>query len=247
MRRFQLFNDKRENYTTKENWCIHCLGANYKRSPKTGRLLVKRNNDHVPSKCLLKKPYPRDLPTVKICSVCNLSFAPHEEYLAAFLGAVSHNEHLSEKSLSIFDSNNKLSDSLIQSLEIERNEVGVQVHLNQQRVDVVLAKNAKGHFYFENQRVITSEPDLIRMRPMSEFSASQRAYFEKVDCTGMWSEVGTRAFSREATNPDFKNGWVMVQSGQYRYVIIRKNNEVLIRSVITEEFAVEVFWKNAFN
>lgn len=246
MKRIQLFNDNRENAVSKRNWCIHCLGDNHEIDPKTDRLLVKRTNDHVPSKCLLAKPYPLDLPTVKICAVCNLSFAPHEEYFAAFLGTVSENEHLSEKSMTILDSNNKLSNALIDSLLVEEGEPRIAVNFDQNHIDIVLEKNARGHFYFETQDVIGSKCDFIRMSPIKAFSTKQRSNFEKVTLSELFPEVGTRAFIRQIENRDVLNGWVIVQNNQYRYAIILWNNEVLVRSVISEEFAVEVFWKNAF-
>ena len=38
--------------------------------------------DHAPSKCLLDRPLPANLPTVMSCSSCNRSLAEDEEYLA---------------------------------------------------------------------------------------------------------------------------------------------------------------------
>lgn len=36
--------------------------------------------DHVPSKVLLEKPYPENLPIVPACDTCNQSFSSDEEY-----------------------------------------------------------------------------------------------------------------------------------------------------------------------
>src|ERR1700730_9665961 len=60
-------------------WCIHCAGWIAD---------LNSNCDHVPSKSLLRKPYPKNLPVVQICKSCNGGFSQDEEYLAAFLGSV---------------------------------------------------------------------------------------------------------------------------------------------------------------
>ena len=59
--------------------CTHC-GVSL--DPRNG------NKDHVPSRCLLDRPLPNNLPTVAICTSCNASFAKDEEYFFVFLAAV---------------------------------------------------------------------------------------------------------------------------------------------------------------
>jgi len=61
------------------SWCIHC---------GTPISTVDSNKDHVPSKALLEKPYPDNLPTVLICAGCNNGFSRDEEYMAVFLQCV---------------------------------------------------------------------------------------------------------------------------------------------------------------
>ena len=60
-------------------WCIQC-GA------WVGD--VDTNKDHVPSKVLLRKPYPENLPVVDTCVACNNGFSVDEEYLHLFLSCV---------------------------------------------------------------------------------------------------------------------------------------------------------------
>ena len=62
-----------------KGWCIHC---------GTGIDPDRSSRDHVPSKCLLSRPYPDNLPVVEVCASCNESFSLDEEYLIAFTGAV---------------------------------------------------------------------------------------------------------------------------------------------------------------
>ena len=57
--------------TRQKAWCIHCgasLGS------------VQTSRDHVPSKVLLNRPLPENVPVVTICAPCNASFAHDEEY-----------------------------------------------------------------------------------------------------------------------------------------------------------------------
>ena len=74
MHRPEEFVDERH-----KGFCIHCGGA---------LVQLEASRDHVPSKALLREPYPANLPTVKICRDCNSGFSADEEYMAAFLGVV---------------------------------------------------------------------------------------------------------------------------------------------------------------
>jgi hypothetical protein len=57
MRQIKTFSDKRH-----EAFCVYCGNA-----PDT--------DDHVPSKVLLDKPYPDQLPVVNACRSCNQGFS----------------------------------------------------------------------------------------------------------------------------------------------------------------------------
>ena len=74
MRNIQDFSDRRH-----KAWCIHCTEPLFN---------LETNRDHVPTKGLLREPYPPNLPVIEICKACNLSFSADEEYFIALLGAV---------------------------------------------------------------------------------------------------------------------------------------------------------------
>ena len=74
MERIEEFVDERQ-----KSWCIHC-GASIGG--------VETNEDHVPSRALLLKPYPANLPVVRVCTTCNNGFSMDEEYLFLFLRCV---------------------------------------------------------------------------------------------------------------------------------------------------------------
>ena len=44
--------------------------------------------DHVPSKCLLEKPFPENLPVVGCCDSCNQSFSKDEQYFVCLIESV---------------------------------------------------------------------------------------------------------------------------------------------------------------
>lgn len=47
--------------------------------------------------------------------------------------------------------------------------------------------------------------------------------------------------TRVVTGQDLRNGWVMVQAGVYRYVVLQDDG-LLVRSVLHEYLATEVHW-----
>lgn len=246
MKQIQELGDERH-----KTWCIHCFGSsgifdqtkNAFVDIKTKKI-IKRNKDHVPSKCLLQKPYPLNLPTLKICSKCNEGFSSHEEYFLAFLGSVSKNMHLGNSSLNVFDSNNRLSDLLLESLKVKPGSSEIEVKLNKESINLVLEKNARGHFHFETGEVIYSNPKHIQMTPVNSFNKEALCNFESVIVSELFPEIGSRLFTRTVTGKDMSEGWIIVQESQYRYAILQIGREAIIRSVIAEEFAVEVYWED---
>ena len=65
------------NYGDQRNvgWCVYCGGS-------------EETRDHLPSRILLEKPYPDNLPAVPACQACNGGFSLDEEYLACVLECV---------------------------------------------------------------------------------------------------------------------------------------------------------------
>ena len=60
-------------------WCIHC---------GTSKETNSFTRDHLPTKSLLDRPLPTDLPTFAICADCNNSLSRDEEYLKVFLACI---------------------------------------------------------------------------------------------------------------------------------------------------------------
>ncbi len=140
-------------------WCIHC-----------GEWIaqVERNRDHAPSKSLLQKPYPENLPVVQVCKNCNSSFSRDEEYLAAFLGAVltgttDPTAQSSPSARRILATNEKLRTRIDRS-KISYTTIGGETRIVWKpeiaRVNNVVVKNARGHAFFEYGEPMLDKTDV---------------------------------------------------------------------------------------
>ena len=225
-----------------KSWCIHCNGYIAD---------LKANHDHVPSRCLLRKPLPRKLPQVLICKACNQGFAPDEEYLAAFLGSVlsgsaDPDRQLYPKVKGILSWNENLR------ARIERSKTEYKTHGGESQIvwkpdsksiNRVVVKNARGHVYFEHGEPILDEPKRVWSAPLSVLSVEDRTQFENIDLGPGWPEVGSRMITRLLTGQDLWDGWIIVQEGIYRYAVVHDGG-MLVRSVLSEYLATEVHWEN---
>ena len=220
--------------------CIHC-----------GEWISDPSNDHVPSKSLLKEPYPTDIPTIKICRTCNGSFALDEEYLVAFLSAVvsgsTNPDHQVLPSAASILKNRNLRNRIDRSKVQEQTLFGEirEVWIpEQERINRVIVKNARGHGYFEygDPSLVENCPSLVWAAPMENLTADQKDHFfrpESLLCG--WPEIGSRAFTRSSEGQDLVDDWIMVQDGVYRYSV---EGGTRVRTVLFEHIATEVRWDN---
>ena len=131
-----------------KGWCVHCGGWIAQ---------LQTNRDHVPSKSLLQRPYPANLPVIDVCMICNNGFARDEEYVAAFLGCVLCGSTEVEKQV-----NPRLARTLargqklrrrIERARVEYKTIGGEVRSvwkpEWERVNSVVLKNARGHAFYE--------------------------------------------------------------------------------------------------
>ena len=223
--------------------CVHC-GA--------GIDGAEASSDHVPSRCLLQKPYPDNLPVVTTCVGCNNSFSKDEEYLSSFLqcvliGSTDPNDHrdpMARKAL-------RRSKKLRERIECSRSETGSNTETTTflepefQRVRNVILKNARGHAFYEMGERPGVDPDFVWARPLCVLADTQRRKFEGTPMSGLagWPEVGSRATQRVILGCDFRDGWVIVQDNIYRYQVTHDDG-VLVRSVLTDYLATEVYWSD---
>lgn len=225
-----------------KSWCIHCgvvLGS------------VESNLDHVPSKTILDRPFPDNLPTVRICKACNTSFSNDEEYFTAFLGSVlagttEPDQQVVGRAEKILGSNYRLQDEIEASLEIVKDTGGndqITFVPDMERIQNVVVKNARGHILFEHGQPARGEPLRVAIQPMPVLSPDILAGFESIDYGSGWPEVGSRLMNRLVTGDDMRpDGWVVVQPNVYRFAVM-DHGQFVVRTVIREYLATEVVWE----
>jgi len=221
-------------------WCIHCgrdIGA------------ARTNRGHVPSKSLLSKPYPPNLPVMEVCTACNTGFSLDEEYVAAFLGAVlagsTEPEHqLMKAAARVFRRNGGLR-AKIDRAKREYQTLGGDTRVIWEpewpRVNRVVVKNARGHAFFEYGEPMLDDPRHVHATPLETLTKEQREAFEAAPIGGAWPEVGSRMLTRVLTGQDLDGTWVVVQDGVYRYAVAQDGG-IMVRSVLYEYLATEVYW-----
>ena len=220
---------------------------------------LEATQEHVPSKCLLQKPYPTEMITIETCGTCNRAFSRDEEYLKALLWTVLAGSTDPEKQ-KIPDVGRMLrrSAGLRERIENSRTERNVPFGKREivfapemERVKRVVVKNARGHVLYELDRVMSFEVNDFFAMPLRVLTPKQRDEFETAGGGGLegWEEFGTRLFQRQcvaASNParsDMVGPWIIVQDGVYRYAVMhRTDGGLLVQSVIQEYLATSVYW-----
>ncbi len=226
-----------------KSWCIHCSAW------LTGLIATR---DHVPSKGFLLTPHPENLPVVSICRACNIGFSHDEEYMIAFMGAVlsgsvepDRQSHPTAKR--ILARNHQLRTRIGNArttYETPQGEIGIHWQPEQDSIDRVILKNARGHAFFELGEPLTGAPKHVSSAPLCILPEAQRDEFEDI-CFGtinVWPEVGSRMMTRLCTGQDLRGGWIMVQDGLYRYLVGQVDG-VVVRTVIWNYLATEVYWE----
>lgn len=223
-----------------KTWCIHC-GRNL------ACLVV--SHDHVPTKALLRKPWPPELPVVDVCKSCNEGFARDEEYLVAFLGCVlSGSAELDAQSdptvRRILQRNERLRAHIERSRTSYQTLFGETRHMwnpEQARIERIVLKNARGHAVFEFGEPMLQAPHHVWWLPLLALTRTEREEFEDAEAGSVWPEVGSRMMTRWLTGQDLSAGWVIVQEGVYRYSV-SCDSGMRVRTVLSEYLATEVWW-----
>lgn len=236
MRQMRDYADERH-----KGWCIHC---------KAGLGNVESNLDHVPSKSILDRPFPNDLPTVRICKSCNTSFSNDEEYFIAFLGSVlagsaDPDQQVVARSEKILGSNYRLQDEIESQLQIVKDADGndqITFVPDMAKIQNVVVKNARGHVLFEHGQPAEGEPARVAIQPIPTLSPDMLSNFETIDYGAGWPEVGSRLMQRLVSGEDMRSdGWVVVQPNVYRFAVTDQG-QFIVRTVIREYLATEVAW-----
>ena len=169
------FSDDRQ-----KSWSIHCGGWFSE---------LKTNRDHVPSKSLLNKPYPPNLPVVQICKICNYKFSKDEEYLVNFLhcvlaGSTDPDLQTNPKIRRGLKRNKKLR-SRIEKSKDEYQTANGKTHFfwkpEEKRINKIALKNARGHAFYELGEPLLTEPSHIGFTHLEFLGVRPRKKFENTD------------------------------------------------------------------
>ena len=216
--------------------------------------------DHVPSKCLLEKPYPPNLPVVGCCEKCNQDFSKDEQYLVCLIESVLCGSTDPEKigRASVSRIMEKLP-ALRQRIENSKTEINGQIVFVPEfdRIRNVMLKLARGHAAFELSQPCTKDPDYYWCGPIYSLTQEAQDDFNAVHFQEIVGEIGSRNMQRllvtqmtqmseNGTSKTINmiiNDWLDVQDDLYRYLTINDMGSIVIRIVIAEYFACEIEWK----
>jgi hypothetical protein len=188
------------------------------------------------------------LPVVPACTACNAGFSLDEEYFAcivecALRGSVEAVQR--PKIRRILQDKPFLAARLAQARTVANDGV-VTFAVEQDRVNNVVLKLARGHAAFELSEPQYDSPRHISCVPLMSLGEDARQSFETPPPSplSIWPEIGSRAMQRllvadgQAENSD----WLDVQPGSYRYFALAEG-PVLVRIVVSEYLACEVLWE----
>lgn len=220
---------------------------------------VEDTRDHVPSRVLLDRPYPENLPVVPACTACNNGFSLDEQYLACLIdcvvaGSTDPQRVQRDQVRKILEQNPKLRERL----EGARLENGGSTFFvpEADRVRNVVMKLARGHAAFELGTPQRRPPDSVWWAVLGGMEDADAEPFLSPHVHHLLGEIGSRATQRmavlEVTLESSKGElvrvplictmWVDVQEGRYRYQAVEDHDGVTIRMVLGEYLACEVRW-----
>lgn len=202
--------------------------------------------DHVPCKVLLdnEPQYPANLPCVPACLDCNNNASADEEYVAclvecAVAGSTEPDKIRRRKIRRILEDSPGLRTRLANAQQVTESGSIITAEVN--RVRNVVVKLARGHACFELSELMRDEPTRCGFKPLDAMTDSEREAFETVPQAEVWPEVGSRSMILIAEGEAYGD-WVTVQEGRYRYMTALDDG-LLVRMVIGEYLACEVFWE----
>lgn len=227
--------------------CIYCAGS-------------ADTRDHVPSKCLLEKPYPTNLPVVGCCEACNQSFSKDEQYFVCLIESAlcgsTDPEKIGRPSVARIM---EKSPALRKRIEASRTEVDGRVAFipEHERIENVMLKLARGHAAFELSQPCREKPEHFWCGTLLSLPEENREAFDSVHFQQVFGEVGSRNMQRlliteltmHSENGEQQNvrmiinDWTDVQDDCYRYLAVDDMGVIVIRIVVAEYFACEVAWR----
>ena len=238
MRQLNDYSDVRNR-----GFCIHCGG---------GLDDGNGSGDHVPTRALLDRPHPNNLPNVEVCGDCNHGFSEDEECLVALIACVLSGSMELERdrfpvAAGILDHSAALKDRIERMRRVRTtpgDDLEMEWAVESDRVANVVVKNACGHILHDLGDPLHWAPHRVEFVPLQMMPDDRRDEFERGPArVAGWPEVGSRMMQRLVLG-DLELDWVIVQWDVYRYMVVQRAGETLVRSVIREYLATEVSWSD---
>ena len=187
---------KRPKRLGREAFCVYC-----------GKLASTR--DHVPSRCLLERPFPKNLITVPCCQRCNRNFSLDEEYFLVALAQVGFCPTLMSKVdaggvvYRALEKSAALDDMIFRSLTAGENGT-VIFHPELDRMTNVVQKIACGLFFHRYSR----RPNLNSFYPIGIFHRSESVPQPLVAAMHYWPGIRRKK-------------WQIVQANVFSYLFAK--------------------------
>ncbi len=217
--------------------------------------------EHVPSKILLDKLFPTNLPVMPACVTCNNGFSKDEEYVACIISCMLSESTDPSKIVNIRTSKTlsrkpALRAQLEDAKYVQQGKVRFKV--DEGRLVNIIRKLAVGHAAFELSKVLRTDPFHLNWWLVSSLKKEESDEFDASYVTELLGEVGSRNTQRllvtevvlQASDGELKkiqllvDDWVDVQGNVYRYHAIETAEGILVKIVFSEYLACEVFWKD---
>lgn len=215
--------------------------------------------EHVPSKILLMKPFPSNLPVMPACFDCNNSFSLDEEYFTCVLGCIidetTDPELIKNSRVSkILKRKPALRNQIESSKKSDRGKVTFS--LDNKRFENIIRKLAVGHAAFEFSLLFREEPLKLTWRFLSSFTEEEKEQFCDFQVVDSIVEIGSRnqqrlkvleAVLQSPSGEAIKTGivineWVEVQPDIYKYHASFLNEKIIVKIVMFDFFACEVIF-----
>lgn len=182
------------------------------------------SRDHVPSRVLLDKPYPPNLPVAESCTNCNQGFSSSEEYVACLIECVKHGTTVPNNAFRPgIAATLKARPAIARRIEEGKSisEEGAIVWRPEvDRVREVVLKLARGHVAYELGLQCTDEPEFVDITPIPSMSEHQLHSFFEITTSHIYPEIGSRSFVGlfNGKASAYEN-WCVVQESNYKYAV----------------------------
>lgn len=208
---------------------------------------MPNTRDHVPSKVLLNDPFPENLPVVPCCNTCNQDFSKDEEYFACLIeciirGTAEIDDLKREKIKRILSKRPALQKKLANAKVVSAE--GTYFTVEQERIENVLLKLAKGHAQFETSSPLLSKPTHFVYKPLHTMNEEENGRFFSRPEIEKYPEVGSRLFFQIVEDQDNTaySFWQVVQDDVYAYLISSQMCRLSVRLIISNFLAAEIIW-----